>query len=92
MKKKLAVIVVIVSAIITGYNVYSLPAEEKISDLLLSNVEALDNHGETSPGYRKGYIASSYQDYLPGYGYTTIPCCKHTGNEYGACSAIDICL
>ncbi|WP_195663276.1 NVEALA domain-containing protein [Bacteroides congonensis] len=91
MKKKFAVMVVIVSAIIAGYNVYSLPVEEKISDLLLSNVEALADHGETSPGYRKGYIASSYQYYLPGYGYTTIPCCRYTGNEYSACSAIDIC-
>ena len=44
MKKKFAVMVVIVSAIIAGYNVYSLPVEEKISDLLLSNVEALADH------------------------------------------------
>ena len=47
MKKKLMGIVAIVAiATITGYNVYTSQNNVKVTDLALSNIEALANSGE----------------------------------------------
>ena len=59
-------------------------------DLILANVEALADHGESS-GFKAGYTASSSQYYIYGYGFTTIPCCRYNDNQFSGCSAIDIC-
>lgn len=77
-------------ASIAGYSFFNSQKVTVMSDLVLANVEALADHGESS-GFRPGYEASSYQVYFSGYGYTTIPCCRHNGNQFSGCSAIDIC-
>ena len=91
MKKKLyAVLIVAVVGVFAGYNIYQSQRMDTISDLILANVEALADHGESS-GFKAGYTASNYQYYIYGYGFTTIPCCKYNGNQFSGCSAIDTC-
>lgn len=77
-------------AAVAGYGVYANQQSEVISGLILANVEALADHGESS-GFKAGYTASNYQYYIYGYGFTTIPCCKYNGNQFSGCSAIDTC-
>ena len=50
-KKLLGMVVVVVVAIVAGYNVYISQNETKLSDLFLANVEALELGGETSGSY-----------------------------------------
>lgn len=90
MKKFLKFAFVAIFATVAGYGVYGSQKTEAMSDLMLTNVEALADHGE-SGGFRAGYEASTYQYYIYGYGFTTIPCCRHNGNQFSGCSAIDTC-
>ena len=90
MKKILKMAFVAAFAAVAGYGVYANQQSEVMSDLILANVEALADHGESS-GFKAGYTASSYQYYIYGYGFTTIPCCKYNGNQFSGCSAIDTC-
>lgn len=47
MKKKLLAIIVVFAIIaVAGYNMYSLQSDVKISNLAMSNIEALANPGE----------------------------------------------
>lgn len=88
---------VAIFALFVGYNVYSSQNADLMSDLALANVEALADHGETSGEWKQGYEVSSYMAYIQGIpgltdsGWTSIPCCKRTNNQYSACSAVDIC-
>lgn len=92
MKRSFFVLTVVaLVALVAGFNTYMSHNNLKLSDLALANVEALAQHWETTPDNREGYVASTYQIYFPEYGYTTIPCCSYTGNEYSSCSAIDTC-
>ena len=50
-KKLLGMVVVVVVAIVAGYNVYISQNETKLSDLVLANVEAFAWGGETSGSY-----------------------------------------
>ncbi|WP_296122945.1 NVEALA domain-containing protein [uncultured Bacteroides sp.] len=90
MKKILKMAFVAAFAAVAGYGVYANQQSEVISGLILANVEALADHGESS-GFKAGYTASNYQYYIYGYGFTTIPCCKYNGNQFSGCSAIDTC-
>ena len=87
-REKIVIFAFFMAVAFMSYNVLQRKDRKVMSDLLLANVEALADHGESSGA---GYEASSYVIYFSGYGYTTIPCCKYNGNQFSGCSAIDIC-
>lgn len=90
MRKLIKIAFVAIFAAVAGYGVYANQKPETMSDLMLANVEALADHGE-SEGFKAGYEASSYQIFFWDYGFTTIPCCRYNGNKFSGCSAIDTC-
>lgn len=62
MKRKLFCVFAVVSfAVVAGYNVYSAQSDAKLSDLAMSNVEALAG-GEGSGGIGCGYAAYEWDN------------------------------
>lgn len=71
MKKLIIVAFVAAITTIAGYNIYSSQANEKLSNLMLANIEALANNGESGA------------DPNTAYGYKLINC-KKNGAIIGA--------
>ena len=91
MKKTIIFIIVILTTIIASWHYLQSKSTTTLAELALANIEALARD-ESSGEFKKGYEASSYFYYIAEYNvFTQIPCCKHNGNQFSGCSAIDIC-
>ena len=80
-REKIVIFAFFMAVAFMSYNVLQRKDRKVMSDLLLANVEALADHGESS-GFRAGSEASSSAIYFSGHRYTTIPCCQYNENKY----------